>query len=339
MLEIDGSYGEGGGQIIRTAVALSALTKKPIKIKNIRAKRKNPGLSYQHITAIKLVAKICDATVSGLEKGSSFIEFYPNKIKGGDYVFDVGTAGSLTLILQACIPPCLFANGRTKIIITGGTDVKWSPPFDYFSNVFLPILKKMGAIIKIDLLQRGHYPKGGGKVKIEIFPVKNSLSSLNLNQRGDIIKISGVAHTANLPDHVSERMKNGVNEKLKNYQLKIVTEVSKGYSSGAGITLWAETEDTIIGSSAIGERGIRAEIVGEKAANDLITEINSNSTLDNYAADQILPYLALAKSNSCFLANEISMHAKTNMWLIEQFLNVNYQIIDGDQINKVIVQI
>lgn len=337
MLEIDGSFGEGGGQIIRTAIALSSLTKKPIKIKNIRAKRKNPGLAYQHITAIKLVGKICNAKVKGLDTGSSSIEFYPNEIKGGDYNFDVGTAGSITLILQACLPPSLFAKEKSIITIKGGTDVMWSPPIDYFANVFLPLVKKMGTDIKVKLLQRGHYPKGGGKVRIEISPIANNLSSLSIEKRGKILQIRGIAHAVNLPNHVVERMKNSTLEKLKKYNVKIGTELSKGYSSGAGIVLFAEFENTVLGSSALGEIGVRAEIVGEKAGNALLKEINSKSTLDIYAADQILPYLALAKNKSSFLAREISLHAKTNMWLIQKFLDVEFQVFDEKGIKKVVV--
>ena len=339
MLEIDGSYGEGGGQIIRTAVALSAFTKKTIKIKNIRAKRKNPGLSYQHITAIKLIGKICDAEVIGLEKGSLFIEFHPKEIKGGDYDFDVGTAGSVTLILQACILPCLFAKEKTLITITGGTDVRWSPPIDYFINVFIPILKKMGINIEVDLIQRGHYPKGGGKVRVEISQISNSILPLTLDEFIKIIKIFGIAHNANLPNNIVERMKNSVIEKLRGFDYDIKTEICNSFSSGTGIVLWAESPNSILGASSLGERGVRAEIVGERAINELLQEIKSKSTIDSHMADQILPYLSLSNQDSCFLTKEISLHAKTNMWLIQQFLDMEFEVIDNKINKKVIVKV
>ena len=331
MIEIDGSFGEGGGQIVRTAVALSALTRKSVRIINIRAKRKNPGLSYQHLTAIKAVAEICDAEIKGVEKGSSVIEFYPKKIRGGNFSFDVGTAGSVTLVLQCCLLPCLFSNEKTKITIKGGTDVKWSPPVDYFSHVFLKTISKMGANIELKIIKRGFYPKGGGDIEVNIEPVKE-LKKLDLSQKKETKNINGTAFISDLPEHILKRMKDAALKKLIEYDVKIKDEITTSFSPGAGITLWT---DTMLGSSCLGEKGVSAEKVGENAANNLLEEIKSGATLDVYAADQILPYLALAKNKSTFLTRNLSMHAETNMWLIKKFVDVKFDVKDEKGLKRV----
>ena len=331
MIEIDGSFGEGGGQIVRTAVTLSAITKKPVKVFNIRAKRKNPGLSYQHLTAINSVAEICDAEIKGAEKGSSVVEFYPKKIKGGKFSFDVGTAGSVTLVLQCCLLPSLFSNEKTKIKIRGGTDVKWSPPVDYFQNVFLKIISKMGANIELKIMKRGFYPKGGGDIEVNIEPVKE-LKKLDLSQKKETKNINGIAFISNLPEHILKRMKDSALKKLLDYNVKIKDEITHSFSPGAGVTLWT---DTLLGASSLGEKGVSAEKVGENAANNLLGEIKSGATLDVYASDQILPYLALAKDKSTFLTRKLSMHAETNMWLIKKFVDVEFDVKEQNGLKRV----
>ena len=172
MLEIDGSYGEGGGQILRNAVALSVLTNKPIKILNIRANRPNPGIKAQHYVALKSIVEITNAEAKGLKIGSSQISFKPNKINGGIYKFDIGTAGSITLVFQACILALTKCTENITIRLTGGTDVRWSPTWDYFQNVYLPLIKKMGITVQSKLILRGYYPKGGGEALITMKPTK-----------------------------------------------------------------------------------------------------------------------------------------------------------------------
>ncbi len=330
MIEIDGSFGEGGGQIVRTAIALSALTKKPVKIFNIRAKRKKPGLSYQHITAVESVRRLCDGEVKNLEKGSSVIEFYPKKIRGKNFSFDVGTAGSVTLVLQCCLLPSLFSNESTRITIKGGTDVKWAPPADYFRNVFLKILSKMGANIEFKIMKRGFYPKGGGEIEVNIEPVKE-LKPLNLSQKKGTKKINGTAFISNLPEHIIKRMKDTALKKLLDYDVKIKDEIAHSFSPGAGITLWT---DNLLGASCLGEKGVSAETIGENAANDLLQEIKSGATLDVYATDQVLPYLALAKDKSVFLTRKISTHAETNMWLIKKFVGIKFDVKEENGLKR-----
>ena len=204
MIEIDGSYGEGGGQILRTGLALSALTTKPVKIFNIRANRPTPGLKRQHMVAIESVMNICNAEVKGLFQGSTTLEFYPGKLRGGDYSFDIGTAGSITLVLQACMLPSLFAEKTTRLSITGGTDVKWSPPWDYFRYVILPLLSKIGVKIDGYLHMRGYYPAGGGKAQVIIYPCDKIIGT---QFPEEITDIRGKVNSANLPRSIAERMK------------------------------------------------------------------------------------------------------------------------------------
>ena len=322
MIEIDGSYGEGGGQILRLSVALSALLGKPVKVKNIRAKRPNPGLRRQHITAIEAVKKICGGSAVGLKEGSLSIEFYPGKIIGGEYAFNIGTAGSITLVLQACILPSIFAEKETKLVLTGGTDVKWSPSWDYFQHVFLPLLKKMGISIEANLLRRGYYPKGMGKAEVKIQPCKEihppSFKNGELN-------IEGIVHIANLPIQIAQRVKNSAENEIKRKGMESSITIQQGEASspGIGIALWA-SNGKIIGADCLGERGLPAEKVGKNAAQSLLKEIEAGVDVDERAVDQILPYVALASSS--FTCRKISKHAETEMWLLRKFLDVDFEV-------------
>ena len=179
VVEIDGSMGEGGGQILRYSLSLSALTLKPVRIYNIRAKRSNPGLRPQHLTAVKALATITNAHVEGDRVGSMEIYFEPRRRRPGSYRFDIGTAGSISLVIQAILPTLLFSGGYTRVDITGGTDVSWSPPIDYMRYVFLHNLSLFGARVSIKLIRRGHYPRGGGRVILEVEPVKDYLNAIN----------------------------------------------------------------------------------------------------------------------------------------------------------------
>ena len=327
-MEIDGSYGEGGGQILRTAVALSVITKKPIRIKNIRANRPNPGIKPQHYVAIKSIKDICNAKTNGLEIDSSNLEFLPKKVKGGEYKFDIGTAGSTILVFQACILASLKTNEPLTITLTGGTDVKWTPSWDYFKHVFLPLIRKTGVSVNARLIKRGYYPKGGGEALLTIHPNKK-IQPLQLDKKQEFSKVNGIINISNLPDHISNRIKHAAIKTLfkKNLRSSIEIEQTSSLSSGTGITLWTQTEDTVMGSTVLGERGVSSEEVGETAALNLLREIESDATLDVHAFDQLIPYMAISRNigySSCIVC-ELSSHAKTNMWLIKQFFDVNFE--------------
>ena len=333
MIEIDGSYGEGGGQILRNTIALSTITKKPVKITNIRANRPNPGIKAQHYVAIKSIQELCDAEVEGLEIGSSKITFYPGEIKGGRYRFDIGTAGSITLVFQACILASVQTKKPIKIKLTGGTDVKWSPTWDYFEHIFLPLLHKTGVDVKPHLVKRGYYPKGGGEAEIEIKPIE-TIKPLKLSDHQEFSEVKGIVHIGSLPENISTRIKHTVIKTLlkKAFMTSIEIDKSKTLSPGTGVTLWAESKDTILGVAVLGEKGVTSEEVGEKAVLNIIREIESGATLDVYAFDQLLPYMVLACKNgesSCKI-RELSNHASTNMWLLQQFFDVDFEALQNE---------
>jgi RNA 3'-phosphate cyclase len=339
VLTIDGSYGEGGGQIVRTAVALSVLTKQPIEITNIRAGRPIPGLRPQHYTALSCIRTICDAEVEGLSIHSANLRFTPRDIKPGTYTFDIGTAGSMTLVFQACLLSAFHSSAPLTIVLRGGTDVRWAPSWDYFTHVFLPLISKIGIKTDIKLLKRGYYPTGGGEASLTIHPVKKLLP-FSAQEPQSFTELSGIIHRANLPDHISIRMKHAAIKAAmkKNLRSTIQIDAAPSSSPGTGITLWSESERTIIGSTVLGEKTLSAEAVGETAANLLIQEIISGATLDRYAIDQILPYLALAPRGSACLIREISNHTHTNMWLIKQFFPIDFEVTPQQNALRIVVK-
>ncbi len=328
MKEVDGATGEGGGQIFRMALALSALTGEEVRITNIRAGRSKSGLARQHLTAARAVASLCHGSVEGLSLGSSELIFRPGPLTGGSLDLDVGTAGSVTLVLQACILPASLAKGPSALRIRGGTDVRWSPPSDYFTSVFLAMLLRMGVGAEMRVLRRGYYPKGGGIVEANVRPASR-IEPLVLKDRGRVAQIGGRAHVSNLPGHISERMKKSAIRHLRglaevDIEVAVYDEAAATGPGGA-LVLWAASEETILGSSTLAEKGVRAEEIGEKTAEGLRTDLESKATLDVHAADQLLPYMALAGGRSTFLVREISGHLRTMLWLLAEYLDVKFK--------------
>ena len=328
LIEIDGSYGEGGGQILRTSISLAALTMKPVRISKIRAGRPKPGLKRQHLSGIKLAGELVDASIEGLEVGSTEISFIPNQRVGGSFSIDIGTAGSISLILQAVLPPAVLAPDPITFQIRGGTDVKWSPPVDYLNNVFCPLLSRLGSIVKIEQKKRGHYPRGGGEVLCKVTPTKD-LSSLDLIDFGELSTVAGISHCVRLPAHVAERQASSAEEVIRE---KLDVEASietESYSkkddhhlgSGSGIVLWANgSNGTRLGAGQLGDRGVPAERVGKKAAEHLVHEVSRGMAIDSHLADMIVPYLAVAKGESKIGISDVTSHLTTNLWTIEQIL-------------------
>ena len=329
MIEIDGSLGEGGGQIVRTAVALSAVTGKPVRITRIRQGRSKPGLAAQHARAIMALAAICDARTSGATPGSSEIVFTPGEIRGGRHRVEIGTAGSVTLLMQCLLPALLRADTHSSLQILGGTDVNWSPTVDYFKNVFLPALSSFGAKVSLEVLQRGYYPRGQGEVLLEVEPAKLKASRLESMacDSGQIIPniqntVHGVSHCSNLAEHVAARQAESAAEVLQQagYAARITEQALRLPSLGSGITLWSGCK----GASSLGERGLQAEKVGRRAAEELIIELKCAERVDVHLADQLIPYLALA--GGCCTVREISLHARTNIWTVGHFLDAKIEI-------------
>jgi RNA 3'-phosphate cyclase len=335
MIEIDGSYGEGGGQVLRTAVAMSAVTQQPTKVLNIRAKRPSPGLAPSHIVSVEAVAQIADAEVDGLFPGSKEVVFRPHQLIGGDFEFDVGTAGSISLVLQACLIPAALSKRTVRLDIKGGTDVRWSPPIDYLRFVSLPMLNMLGVSCDLEVFERGFYPEGGGHVAVEVSPASR-LNSLQLSSAGNVLAIDGIAFAQNLPEHVVSRTKHAAIKRLIDTpSVKIESDLRKGRSTGAGIVLAARCENAILGDSMLGERGVRAERLGEDCAANLTETIRSGATVDEHMLDQILPFLALAEGESIVLAEEMTQHAETNMRIIERFLGRRFETAKREKLVEV----
>jgi len=325
LIEIDGSYGEGGGQILRTALALSAILKKSFTIHHIRSKRKNPGLQAQHLEAVEALARITAAHTEGVKFGSQKITFVPEKILSGDYQFEVRTAGSVTLLLQAIFPPLCLAQEISKLTLAGGTHVPWSPPFHYLSEVLLPTLKLIGASAEAAIERWGFYPRGGGKIQLKIEPV-HELKPVSLVNRGSLKKVRGLSAISDLPKHVADRQKEQALKRIER-EMKIDAEITVLYdapSNGPGsfIFLLAEYERTLGGFSSLGQKGKAAEKVADEAVDSLKDYIESDGCIDPYLADQLVPFLALAKGNSSFTSTRITEHLLTNLWVIEHFFDL-----------------
>jgi len=321
MIEIDGAHGEGGGQLVRTAVALSALTGTPLALRNVRAGRSRPGLAPQHLAAVRAVAALCDARCEGLALRAGAFTFEPRaRPAGGELRADVGTAGSVTLVLQALLPVLLAARAPSRVVVTGGTDVRQAPTWDYFCEVLLRVLARMGLRVRATLERRGYYPRGGGEVVLEVEP--GVPAPLEMRERPASWRIAGEAHVAHLPLSIAERMRDAALEHVGSAQLVArVLGPGEALGTGGAVTLWAEGDAGVLGAARVAERGVRAETLGAAAGRELAAELASGANLDVHAADQVLVYLALAPTGSSFAVREVSSHARTTIWLLEQFLD------------------
>lgn len=305
MLEIDGSAGEGGGQVVRTAVALAALTGTPLRVLKIRAKRPKPGLAAQHCAAVQAVALTCGAETKGCRRESETLTFMPGEVRKTSIDLAIGTAGSIPLVLQAWLPVALEAGGT--ITLTGGTEVSKSPTIDYFSEVLVPLLRAHGAKIEVEVLGRGYYPIGGGRVRVTVGP--STLAPLDISTlpcRRGIVSCS-----QNLPDHVAERQAQAASAALPGFPMRI--ERTAGPGTGTSVTVFEGTK----GGVAIGKRGLPAEKVGRTAADELLAAKKVACDVDVHLADQLLVYLA--RSGGSYSAPETSSHAETTCRLLSFF--------------------
>jgi len=327
MLDIDGSYGTGGGQLVRNAVALSALTGTPVRIRSIRAKRDRPGLAAQHLTAVRAVGEICGARIEGLALRSNEIAFEPGPVRGGRFAFDVGTAGSIALVLQALLPVMVAARAAFLVEVAGGTDVRAAPPLDYLREVLLPLVARMGADVRLAVRRRGYFPRGGGIVEASVAP--GELRPLRADAPGRLLRVGGVAHVAHLPAHIAERMRTSAIARLGAHASRaecdtVVLQGEEAIGQGGALVMWAQCEHSVLGAGRVAERGLRAEALGETVGAELAADLDAGAALDAHAADQMPVYLALAGGGSSFTTRELTEHARTAMWLIEQFVPVRF---------------
>jgi len=332
LLTIDGSFGEGGGQILRTALALAIILNQPVHLKNIRANRKNPGLAAQHLTAVRAGALICEATVTGDTLRSTELVFSPRRLPvEGVYAFDVaqaqenGSAGAATLVMQTILLPLALAAGPSEVTIRGGTHVAWSPPFHYIQDVFLPMLANLGPKAAISLSAWGWYPAGEGEIKIHI-PGQAQLSQGSIDQfwpvRGPLRQIKGLAVASSLPAHIAQRIKDTATKLLMQADLpaQIVPSRVRSVSPGAGLFLSTEYEHCRAGFTVLGQIGKSSEQVAEEAVVALMAFHQSQAILDEHLADQLILPIALSGLSGSLSVQKLSSHAITNLWVIEQFL-------------------
>ncbi len=327
-IPIDGSFGEGGGQILRTSLALSCVTGKTVEIGNIRKSRTKPGLQPQHLMSVLAATAICGAAVEGAEISSTALRFSPGTVRGGDYHFDVGriksSAGSTSLVLQTVLLPLLLADRPSIVSVRGGTHVPWSPNFHYLERVFLPLLVRMNCRVDLSLDQWGWYPQGGGVVTARIEPCRR-LRPLVITERGALKRLQGISAISNLPDDIGERQRNRAIRNLRERGMEADIEIQRGPSIGKGTVLFlaAEFENITVGFDSLGALGKRAEKVADEACARLFEHLDHDGALDPHLTDQIIPYLALAKGRSEFTTSRITRHLLTNIWVVRQFLNID----------------
>lgn len=333
MVTLDGSIGEGGGQILRTALGLSLVTGTPFRIERIRAGRSKPGLLRQHLTAVQAATAVGSATVEGDELNSQSLTFTPSTVKPGDYKFAVGTAGSTTLVLQTILPALLTAGRASRVVIEGGTHNPAAPPFDFLARVFLPLVARMGPRVEAVLERPGFYPAGGGRIVITIEPAaSNALAPLVLDTRGDTVTRRVVAIVANLDPRIGHREleaargRLGWEEGSADFEVRMMDQ-----SNGPGNVLLIEIGSTHITEmfAEFGERGVRAEQVAHKAVRDVRRYLTANVPVGSHLADQLLVPMAMAGAGS-FRTTGLTPHARTNIEVIQRFLDVPIEARDED---------
>lgn len=334
MIEIDGSYGEGGGQVLRTSLSLAAILREPVRIRNTRAGRKNPGLQPQHLTGARAVAAICGGRLSGDSIGSQQLTLEPGEVKSGSYTFDVSqikaSAGSITLILQTVLLP-LTLSGGGRVTLKGGTHVPWSPPVNYIDEVYLPTLARMGLISYFHVEKAGYYPVGGGLAHIDIRRT-DRLSPLDLTERGAVESVTVYSAVSNLPREIAERQLQQGSSRLRGMGIEPIEIVEDYPSVGKGTVffLLAKTAAARAGFTGLGARGKRAEMVADEAINQFSAWLASGAALDKHLADQMILPMVLAEGISSFTTEEVTRHLITNIWVVRQFLPVNIEL-DGEE--------
>jgi RNA 3'-terminal phosphate cyclase (ATP) len=324
-LTIDGSAGEGGGQILRTALALSLVTGTPFEIEKIRARRARPGLLRQHLAAVKAAAEIGGAKVEGAALGSRALAFWPGPVRPGEYRFAIGSAGSACLVAQTVLPALLLASGPSTLIVEGGTYNPSAPPWDYLARVFLPILARMGARARTTLERAGFVPAGGGRMRVEVEPVA-ALAPLVLLERGAILRRHAKALVSRLPRTIAERELRVVRENLPGFEDALeVVEVTD--ASGPGNVLLVELECEHVSEifSGFGRRGVRAETVAEGAVREARQYLDAGVPVGPHLADQLLLPIALAGEGR-FRSVPLSAHSETNLEVVQRFLPIRANV-------------
>jgi len=341
MLEVDGGQKSGSGTILRLSVALASILDQPLHIYNIRQKRPQPGLRPQHLEAVLTAARLSNAEVKGATLGSRELWFAPREIAGGEIHAEIGTAGSIPMLLLTILPMCVFAKHAVRLrVAKGGTDVRNAPTINYIKNVLLHMLERMDLKASLFIHKYGYYPKGMGEITLEVEPCLK-LQPLRLEEFGKIEELHGVSVCTFLADRkVAERQAKAANEHLKTRgleaKIEIVNDMSNPLQKGSSLVLWAKTDKgALLGGDAIGELGKPSEVVGREAAQNLLAEIESGATIDAHLADMLVLYVALAEGESVYLSRALTDHLETNIWLAQEILGVKFQVSRVDSLYRV----
>lgn len=341
MLEVDGSIKSGSGTILRLSVALSSILNEPLHIYNIRAKRSSPGLRPQHLEAVLTAAKLCNAEIKGATAGSQELWYRPSGVIGGEIEAQIGTAGSIPMLILTILPICAYAEKPVEVhILKGGTDVSHSPTINYLRYVLLPVLEKMGLDVKIGIKKYGYYPKGMGEVTLEVQPCRR-FNPFRQEEFGTVKTVAGLSVCTFLGDkNVAARQAQAANDILRMHRydarIQVINDQSNPLQKGSSLVLWALTDTgVILGGDAIGELGKPSEIVGREAAENLVLEIDAKATTDVHLADLLVPFVALSKNESVYYTRFMTPHLDTNIWLAQELLNVEFSVTVSGYLYKI----
>ncbi|AGI47263.1 RNA 3'-phosphate cyclase [Thermoplasmatales archaeon BRNA1] len=324
--EIDSSRGEGGGQMVRTSVALATLTHTVTRLTRIRENRPTNGLSKQHTTAVAAIAKMTGSKITGNQIGSSELLVEPGNDRVPDIALDIGTAGSISLVVQATLLAARDYETPFNLDLRGGTNVMWAPPIDSYNMVLFPLMKRMGIDAHAEIIERGFYPIGGGHVKVTQEPI-GTIKPLDLDHLGELKGIRGLCFVQHLSDRIGQDMMDACRRVFEpEYPIEIEYQKCEGTSRGAGMVLVAEYENGLLSSNVLSSKGHSAHQSGLDAASDLLQEMRTGSTVDIHTADQLLPYMAMADGKSEFIVSRISKHLLSQMDTLESFLDVRFGV-------------
>lgn len=332
-LTVDGGQKSGSGTTVRYAVGLAALLGEELVLTNIRAKRDKPGLRPQHLKAIEAVAEMCQGSLEGAKVGAREIRFTPGgEMKGGKYQWDIGTAGSTTMLAMALLPLACFAQRASTFRISGGLFQDFAPSAYHMGHGLFPLLRQMGVRVELEIVRPGYVPRGGGIIELKVEPVKEKLKAVRWLDQGQVRAIRGVALSSHLQERkVSQRMGEKCRQLLRarGYEVKIeLIYDTSALQPGAALAIWAETDTgCIIGADRAGAPGRSSEEIGRDVARSLTEDLASGATVDRFLADQLLFYAALAQGTSQYLIPRMTEHVETNLWLVESLLGARGEVV------------
>lgn len=321
---VDGAMGEGGGQVLRTSLALSCITGRPLHIENIRAARRNPGLAKQHLSAVQAACRICGGKADGVDLGSKVLDFQPGDVGSGDFCFDIGSAGSASLVIQTVLPALFLADKASMVTVTGGTHNPLAPPFDFLCETFLPAVAAAGFVGDCSLLRHGFYPAGGGKMTVDVQPQRRGANQLiEMCEPAGRFEISARIYTAHLPEHIAQRQEKLLAQSPLDIRDVEHIEVTDSDGPGNAVCIYLCCSERTTVFIAFGVRGKPSQKVVGEVVGSTKQFIDSGAAVDKFLADQLLIYMAVTKSGT-YTTNEVSTHLKTNIDVIKKFLPVDF---------------